>query len=105
MKCKKCEGCFHKKVCSDYSDYKTDTLAYMGVRFEPEKCKDYVDVSDKDDLQKLNDIVYKHNLTMDYIVKFMKDIAPVCDYLSPTCAYQEIHNAIEKIIEHKHIEY
>lgn len=76
----------------------------MRYEFNPELCKCYIDVSDKDNIQKLNDIVYKHNLNMEYIVDFMKDIAPICDYLSPTVAYQEIHNAIEKTIEHKYME-
>lgn len=49
----KCENCFHKEVCSDYNDYQTDTLAYMGVSFEPDKCKNYIDVSDRDNLQNL----------------------------------------------------
>lgn len=59
MKCKKCESCFHKKVCSDYSDYKTDTLAYMGVSFEPEKCKDYVDISEYIEREKVFRVIYK----------------------------------------------
>lgn len=68
----KCNNCFHKKVCGRYQDYKTETYAYMGVNFDSNKCEDYVDVSDKDNLQKLNDIVYKHNLTMDYQVHTKK---------------------------------
>lgn len=55
----KCKGCFHKKVCSDYSDYKTDTLAYMGVRFELEKCKDYVNISEYIEREKVFRVIDK----------------------------------------------
>lgn len=42
----KCDTCFHKPVCHHYSDIKTDTYAYMGVRFNPDECENYVNVDD-----------------------------------------------------------
>lgn len=53
----KCDSCFHKKVCRHYSNYKTETYAYMGISFKPDECKDYVDVSEYIKKEKILNII------------------------------------------------
>lgn len=39
----KCDTCLHKNVCRHYADIRSETYAYMGIRFDPENdCKEYV---------------------------------------------------------------
>lgn len=38
-----CDDCLHKAVCVHYSNIRTETYAYMGVNFNPNKeCSNYI---------------------------------------------------------------
>ena len=34
----RCEGCIHQKVCMHRANIQNDTYAYMGVKYDTEKC-------------------------------------------------------------------
>lgn len=38
----KCKICIHGNVCLHKSNIETDTYAYMGVKFDTEKCKHFM---------------------------------------------------------------
>ena len=53
----RCKDCIHEKVCLHKVNIQTDTYAYMGVKYDTEKCKHYtsadvVPKSEVDDLKR-----------------------------------------------------
>ena len=49
-----CENCIHKKVCSHRANIQTDTYAYMGIKYDTEKCEYYTaDVVPKSEVEQL----------------------------------------------------
>ena len=36
-----CKDCIHEKVCLHKANIETDTYAYMGIKYDTEKCKHY----------------------------------------------------------------
>lgn len=40
----KCKECIHEKVCLHRANIQNDTYAYMGVKYDTEKCIHYIPV-------------------------------------------------------------
>lgn len=47
----KCDTCLHKNVCRHYADIRSETYAYMGIRFDPETdCQEYISSNTRHEL-------------------------------------------------------
>lgn len=56
----RCKDCIHEKVCMNRANIQTDTYAYMGVKYDTEKCEHYItaDVVPKSEVARCKDCVY-----------------------------------------------
>lgn len=56
----RCEDCIHENVCEHRANIQTDTYAYMGVKYDTEKCKHFVpaDVVPKSEVKEMLDEIY-----------------------------------------------
>lgn len=47
----KCDSCLHKQICKHYENIKSETYAYMNIKFNPdEDCKGYVSTTADTDI-------------------------------------------------------
>ena len=85
-----CKDCIHEKVCLHKANIETDTYAYMGVKYDTEKCKHYTsaDVVPKSEVERLE--AEKDALIKNY-AECMKDYAREI--------FEEIENTLNQWIE------
>lgn len=51
-----CEDCIHENVCLHRANVQTDTYAYMGVKYDTEKCEHYMPA---DAAPEVEELIYK----------------------------------------------
>lgn len=72
----RCEDCIHEKVCLHRANIQTDTYAYMGVKYDTEKCeifKPTADVVPKSEVERLEaELAEWHNLTQKSVSGYIR---------------------------------
>ncbi len=76
----RCEDCIHEKVCLHRINIQTETYAYMGIKYDTEKCEHYMtkDVVPKSEmleqvLEMIHNIYsYQYHPSYDDVAKSIK---------------------------------
>ena len=77
----RCEDCIHEKICHHRVNIQTDTYAYMGIKYDTEKCEHYMtkDVVPKSEVDILvRDLRFKNiecDLLREQITKAKQEVA------------------------------
>ena len=72
----RCEGCIHEKVCLHRSNIQSETYAYMGVKYDTERCKNFISAADvvpKSEVEKLEAYIDDLNDSKEHLVVMLEE--------------------------------
>ena len=95
----KCKDCIHEKVCLHRVNIQTETYAYMGFRYDIEKCEHFIaDVVPKSEVERLEKILDSYALqygtVMDKHIVIEKARAEVASEI-----FEDIEREIEEALK------
>lgn len=103
----KCNDCIHENVCLHRANVQTDTYAYMGVKYDTEKCEHYMPA---DAASEVEELIYKLECLLCHatggkLSKHTYDLrtmeSAVTDYVEKCCdeAHADLQDALKTQVE------
>ena len=94
-----CKNCIHEKVCLHRANIQTDTYAYMGVKYDTEKCEHFIlsaDVAPKSEVARelLSDL--KKTVHDKAVYSYSKEMYPYINLKVFDAILQDYINKLEK---------